>query len=1014
MSRKRSRSIKPSAKPKHIKEEIKKESKSFLSKKKKTNYVIPIVLIALFFLVLFFNAYFNFTTNIAHNPEGDTLSTRFFLQGPDPYYNMRLCEVTLETGEYPFLTPETSDPLLNYPVGVNGGARPPLFNMIAVASTNVLENFMPTMDALGWSMLFLPAIYGALLVFPVYGIGKELFGKKAGIISAFFVAIVPAHISGGHGSSLALFDHDSFILLLFVVTFFFAIKALKEESRNKKMIYGLLMGITVGAIQLSWVAGQLILFLILGYMIVQLFFDILKSKYHMEEQIAILLGLFVAFIISYPYFIIKGITLPFTGLVLVPAFIIVLITIAIKKMKLPAVLVFPISGIIGGIGLSIVYLAHIGYIKGIAVLGKLAEIIFGSGIYGNKVSLTIGEAHVFGLSQIAMMIGPIIFWVGLVGFVLYMYQTHKTKYKSENLFVITMFIFQLWLLSTAGRFLNDLIPLLLVFNGYIIYIIMKHININKFFERIGNASGIKNKIKSIKPLTIIAIFFIAFGMIGANTYLALDAATPPQLDKELFGEDFKGYFGGSMSEQMHWADACDWLSEQDTEIENPADRPAIISWWDYGFYIVSMSGHPSVAENYQHGLFPAANFHTAQSEKEANAVLILRLVEGTKEKITKVDAVSKISNTKVKEVFNEYLGNQSEELINIIEDPVTYAPSYNTLVAEEYGNTVYRVRQHNAMYHDGSKILANLTDEELTQLYLDMIDATGFSIRYYGIEGRDIHQIFGVFPFLADKSTHRYSTFEDDFYKTVYIDRITGARYSYEDLQNLSIGKRSELDLKVSTVEKDAFYNSMIYRTFYGETEDNRAPTLLQKHWKIGYLGPAVMIAKYYAGAKIDGTVKIGNTNYDGSSVFVVDEYGIQHDYSIVNNGKFNLIAPAGNITIYLGIKGNVLQKYNIGDITEEQGMREVPFESDISFDVNYSSIEGNITGLNDTATLNITSTSYQGIGYSVNVSNQPYIFSNLIPDEYLIKVSRGNMTLYTQTKFLKPNSNIYNIEIKE
>jgi len=1011
MSRKRSRKLKPSKREEKVEKKVVKTQK--FKSKKDIKYIIPIVLIAMFFLVLMFNAFFNFSAGIAHNPEGETLGTRFFLQGPDPYYNMRICQETLETGQYPFLTPETADPLLNYPVGVNGGARPPLFNMIAVASTNVLENFMPTMDALGWSMLFLPAIYGALLVFPVYGIGKELFGKKAGIISAFFVAIVPAHISGGHGSSLALFDHDSFILLLFAITFFFAIKTLKKESRNKKMIFGLLMGIIIGAIQLSWVAGQLILFLILGYMIVQLFFDIIKSKYHMEEQIAILLGLFVAFIISYPYFIIKGITLPFTGLVLVPAFIIVLITIAIKKMKLPAVLVFPISGIIGGIGVSIVYLAHIGYIKGIAVLGKLAEIIFGSGIYGNKVSLTIGEAHVFGLGHIAMSIGPIILWVGLVGFVLYMYQTHKTKYKSENLFVITMFIFQLWLLSTAGRFLNDLIPLLLVFNGFIVFTIIKYININKMMQKIRSVSGFKSKIKSIKPLTIIAIFFITFGMIGANTFLALDAATPPKLDKEIFGDDFKGYFGGSMSEQMHWADACDWLSEQDTEIENPADRPAIISWWDYGFYIVSMSGHPSVAENYQHGLFPAANFHTAQSEKEANAVLILRLVEGTKEKITKIDAVSKISNPKVKEVFNEYLGNQSEELINIIEDPVTYAPSYNTFVAEEYGNKIYRVRQHNAMYHDASKILVNLTDEELTELYLDIMEATGYSIRYYGIEGRDIHQIFGVFPFLADKSTHQYSTLEDDFFKTIYIDRITGIEYDEEKLNNMSVGERSKLDLKIHTNKKPAFYNSMIYRTYYGESEDNRAPTLLQKHWKIGYLGPAVMIAKYYAGAKINGSVKVGNTNYDGCYVFVADEYGIQHDYSIVNNGKFNLIAPAGNITIYLGIKGNVIEKYNIGEIIEEQAMREVPFESDLSFEINNSFVQGNVSGLNDTAILNITSTSYQGIGYSVNISNQPYRFENLIPDEYLIEVSIGNETLYQKTIFLKPNENIYNINIE-
>ena len=1011
MSRKRSRKLKPSKREEKVEKKVVKTQK--FKPKKDIKYIIPIVLIAMFFLVLMFNAFFNFSAGIAHNPEGETLGTRFFLQGPDPYYNMRICQETLETGQYPFLTPETADPLLNYPVGVNGGARPPLFNMLAVASTNVLENFMPTMDALGWSMLFLPAIYGALLVFPVYGIGKELFGKKAGLISAFFVALVPAHISGGHGSSLALFDHDSFLLLLFTITFFFAIKALKEKDRNKKFLLGALTGISIGAIQLSWVAGQVILFLIVGYMIAQLFFDILKAKYNLENQISMSLALFIGFIISYPYFVIKGITLPFTALVLIPAIAIIAITMSIKKMKLPAVIVFPLSAIVGGIGLFIIYLAHIGSIKGIPVLTKLSGVIFGAGIYGNKVSLTIGEAHTYGLSQIAMMIGPILLWVGLVGFVLYMYQTYKTKFKSENLFVVAVFIIQLWMLSTAGRFLNDLIPLLLVFTGFIIYRIIVKLDYKSMFKTIKSVSGVKSKLKAVKILKIAGIIFIAFGIIMPNAYLALDAATPSSLDKEIFGEDFQGYFGGGMSEQMHWADACYWLSQQDTEISEDKDKPAIISWWDYGFYIVSMSQHPSVAENYQHGLFAAGNFHTAQNEKEATGVLIIRLIEGTKEATTKINAVSEINNPQVMEVLNQYLGNESETFINIIKNPVKYAPSYDTLVAEEYGNTIYRVREHNAMYHDGCDILETLTDDELTELYLDMMEATGYSIRYYGIEGRDIHQIFGVFPFLSDKSTHQYSTLEDDFFKTAYVDKNSGIEYDEEDLENMSIGERSQLDLKVQTIKKDAFYNSMIYRTYYGESEENRAPTLLQKHWKIAYLGPAVMIAKYYAGAKIKGEVYIENTSYDGSIVYVVDEYGIQHDSALVEDGQFEVIVPAGNITLILGMRGQEIDSYNLGDITEEQAMREVPFEDEIVFNVNYGSLEGNITGLREAVYLNVSSQSYKGIYYNRSLVNQPYQINNLIPDVYNIKLFRGNRTYYDENKFIKPEKNIVDINVE-
>jgi len=1005
MSRKRSRKLK------QIPKKEAKKSKSKITKKKNIKAWIPIALVGIFFLVLMMNSFFNFQAGEVYNMEGETLGTRFFLQGPDPYYNMRTCEVTLETGVYPFLTPETSDPLLNYPVGLKGGARPPLFNMIAVGSASVLENFMPTMDALGWSMLFLPAIYGALLVFPVYKIGKELFNRKVGIISAFFIPLIPTHISGGHGSNLALFDHDSFILLLFAITFFFVIKLVKEKT-NKSYLYAILVGVSMGAIQISWAAGQVILLLVVGYMLVQLFFDILKNKYHIRLQISMCLAFLVAFLMTYPYYLIKEIPISFALIGFVASLAIVLITLLFYRLKWPAILVFPTFIIFGGIGLSIVYLAQIGFIKGITPLSKLAEVIFGVGIYGNKVSLTIAEAHTFGLSQIAMMIGPALLWVGLVGFVLYIYKTHKSGYKSESLFVITIFIMQIYLLSTAGRFLNDLIPLLLVFNGFMIFNIVNKLDYKSMIRSIKAVNGIKDKIKCFKPLKIAGIIFIAFIIIVPNSYLALDAATPASVDKKIFGEDFKGYFGGGVGEQIQWADACYWLSQQDTEIENDGDKPAILTWWDYGFYLASMSEHPTVADNYQDGIYAASNFHTAQSEKEATAVLIIRLVQGTKDTFTKNNAKGEIDK-RVKNLFREYLGNESENFINIMEDPITYAPSYNTLVAEEYGNKVYRVREHNAMYHDGCKILTNLTDNELTWLYLDTMYITGYSIRYYGIESRDISQIFGVFPFLADKSTHQYSTLEDDFFRTVYVDVNTGNEYTNKQLENMTIAERSKLDLTLSTTNKEAFYNSMIYKTYYGESNDNRVPTLGLKHWRPVYIGPAIFISKYYAGAKINGTAFVDDIKYDGSMVYVLDEYGIQHDSTMVKDGKFDLIVPAGNITLILGIRGQKISTYNIGEVSEEQAMREEGLESDISFKVNYSSIEGNITGLNETAMINITSLTYKGISYSKEVSNGVYSFENMIPDLYDIKVSRGNDTFFSKTQFLKPESNIYNITIE-
>jgi len=202
--------------PKHIVQQIRPKIERKPSALKK-NWWIAVAIIGIFFLVIFLNTYFNLTSEISIDPEGEGLA-KYYLSGPDPYYNMRLIEGTYKTGSYPYYS--EADPLLKYPVGARGG-RPPLFNMMAIGFSRFLTPFMDEIDALGYSMQFVPALFGALLIFPVYFIGKELFNRRAGLIGAMFIAVIPIHLGSGHGSAYALFDHDSFNLLLFFLHFCF-------------------------------------------------------------------------------------------------------------------------------------------------------------------------------------------------------------------------------------------------------------------------------------------------------------------------------------------------------------------------------------------------------------------------------------------------------------------------------------------------------------------------------------------------------------------------------------------------------------------------------------------------------------------------------------------------------------------------------------------------------------------------------------------------------------------------
>ena len=56
-----------------------------------------------------------------------------------------------------------------------------------------------------------------------------------------------------------------------------------------------------------------------------------------------------------------------------------------------------------------------------------------------------------------------------------------------------------------------------------------------------------------------------------------------------FGPGFNG---------ADWNDAYRWLSEQDSE-QGFSQRPAFVSWWDYGFQALAQGQHPTVADNFQ-------------------------------------------------------------------------------------------------------------------------------------------------------------------------------------------------------------------------------------------------------------------------------------------------------------------------------------------------------------------------------------------------------------------------------
>jgi asparagine N-glycosylation enzyme membrane subunit Stt3 len=939
---------------------------------KKSNWWIALSLVGIFMLVLLLNSYFNISSHDAFNPEGEGFQ-KYYLSGPDPYYNMRLIDQTLygaNPGHYPFYS--VKDPLLNYPDG-STGTRAPLLNMMAISFSHLFMPFMDEVDALGLSMQFVPALFGALLIFPVYAIGATLFGRKQGLLAALFIAIIPIHLGSGHGSAFTLFDHDSFNLFLYFMTFFFFLKSIKEKDRTLSMLYAVLGGIPLAALSMVWVEARYLYAIIAVYAIVQMIVDIFTSKTNSKSVVSPLLLLFTGYFVSLPVIAAKpeGLTVSLELFLCLAVLIFGALYYVFSRRKLPWTLSLPMVFFSAIAVLILLFFINdiASVIPAFGSLRKIAEVLYGTGIYGSKVSMTIAEANTYELSRTIMSFGPALYWLAWGGFLFIAYAFYKQVQRREYLFILVIFIIQVWLTGVAGRFLNDLVPWIALLGGWMLWFVISKINYGQMVKSIRSAGGgLHGLRRGIKFLHIVGILFIGFLVIFPNAYLSFDAAVPVTEKEEFFGDLPNGAYGASFVKEAYWVDAYSWLKDQDTDIENPTQRPAYISWWDYGFYEVAIGGHPTVADNFQDGIPCAANFHTSTSENEAVAVWIVRLLD---------------AEQRQKETFSEgslhaldrVLGTNDTENITGWITTKTSSPSYNAPIAPEYDpelSQLYRVGQQwseNAVYHDVVKVLTEkLNDDQITQLYRDLQETTGFTIRYYGVEGYD-KQIFDIFGFLADKSLllvaqSGNSNPEDEFVQVVYVTQ-NQKEYTFEELQTLSDAQlRADPPVSTKKVYKDAYFNTMFYRTYIGltdnqsgvKTEPNyQIPCWRMKHFYAEYISPiskfayysgksAVVIAKYYAGAFVNGTVTFLGEPMQAEVVVQknISHYAqlipVDHDINDTDaGGNFSVIVPAGEAILQLrrypelGANAFVMKNVSftsntsadLAPITDQEAMRQ-------------------------------------------------------------------------------------------
>ena len=910
--------------------------------------------------------------------------------GSDSYYHERVIGYVEATGQHLF-----RDPMLNYPIGMRN-PRLPLYDW-SVAVTSMVSSAVtgtPLGDSTGMILVMSTAFWGAITVVPVYLIGKAMFGRKAGLAAGFLLALMPGNIER---SVLSNADHDAMILFFMVAGFFFLLMALKSIKGDKwvsdwksfksvrlgvssyfrtnslSTIYALLGGVCITAVGFIWEGFPYVLIIILVYFLFQLFINRFKNIDSMGVLmvIGVMLGLF--FILAAPLyaqllFWQNWFDLPlllFIGVLAVGLFF-------VATRDYPWTLVVPIFVIM--------------IIAGLAALAVFAPNMFEAIITGqgylvkSKLYTTISEAQAANFSTLALSFGAVSFWLALIGLAWAAIKIPKNL-APHFIFIVVWAGAAMFMAMAQARFLFNATPVFAILAGWVLVAV---IDLVKFEEMPRGVQGTapwkhaKTWFKgTFKVKYVLVVFFVVVLILLPNVWTAVDAGIPSEDKKQydlqvydampgfLRPSDYDAqngsiwYFGAfTYSLPMpnaYFPAAWDWFSQRDANITPEVDKPAFLSWWDYGFEAIQQGLHPTVADNFQNAFQFAGGYITCTDEAQAVSMLCARILQKTG-----------MDNSTIQNLLVAYGVDY-----DVLKDQMQHPGNWISVILANpqiYGPFDSDMDLLNAMWISSRVTIAQIGLGSCADLYHDLRTLTGYDIGYFMVDSRLFpfsatgYNIFYAPAKLSDHRMDPYTNAPIDFYE------IKAVLQSGEVVAVQNVTK-NDVVVDYVIIYKQAFYDCMLYKAFMGYGPQDiglkeqgipgfsgsltyypSAQAWNQSHFRVVYrtayfnpfpsydvanhsgawraisyeegvalkakidaglaigvvdlstsvLSQGVIFVQYYDGVEIEGTVSTSSgLAYPNVYVTALDDFGVPHNTTKTDaNGHYKVIAPFGKVTI--------------------------------------------------------------------------------------------------------------------
>jgi len=547
----------------------------------------------------------------------------------DAYFYVRLLDNL--SHHFPLLA--NFDPYGIYPGGRDLSGQPLFFVYFMGCIAWLLGGGAPSQQTVDLVAVYLPALLGALLVFPVFLIGRSIFNRWAGLAAAGFIALMPGEFLVrtllGNADSHAL---EIFLSTLFMLFLILSVKAAPgaagpprgAELRHlvKPAVYGALAGIFLGLYILSWQGAPLFILIFFLWLVLQAVVDHLQGRpllYLGVTGLAVCLpALLLSLLGPSGVIVFAALGICIIAAAALPALSPLLRRLKLKPYVYPAVLI-----VLGTAGLLVLSAAAPSLSS--EALGRLTSFF----VWNPQV--TIAEMRPLLIDQqghftLALLWGNYTSASVLAAIALcvLLYRSFRQG-RPEVVLLAVWSIVTLLSALAMQRFAYYLAVNVAILAGYTCRLILSLCGLREGEPETapGSVSGKKAKRKdraSRKPaanpaLAALGIAAVAFLVIYPNT------GPLPGGEKPCFDVASKALYPPPDA----WCSSMDWLRD---ETPQPFDRDgyyyeyyegqagrrqasySVLCWWDYGYWVLRMGqrvpvSHPGSAQQGEQDYFMA-------------------------------------------------------------------------------------------------------------------------------------------------------------------------------------------------------------------------------------------------------------------------------------------------------------------------------------------------------------------------------------------------------------------------